>query len=167
MPGPIRFIHKNGKIIPIRDAANAVAAARTVNSVGQAIARPKKSPAVKVNRGLDLAGLGLSVASGALAAATFSTPKGFVGGHAAAHAIDIAGVTANAASVAGRGHLKDRAKQAAKQEGRNFAVGNAVYIGGVIGFKKNREAAVKYTAKAANYAKDILIFAKKGLKGAL
>lgn len=175
MADAVRFIRKNGRVIPISAAAGAGARVARGAAVGAGAALAAKShfqkqegkpgPKIKINRALDLTGLGLSVASGALAAATFSGgAKGFLAGHAAAHGIDIVGVGANVASVAGKGHGKERAAQAAKQEARNFAVGNAVYLGGILASAKNREAAVQYTAKGVQMAKKILDFSKKALR---
>ncbi len=92
-----------------------------------------------------------------VAAATFTGGwKSMVGGAVASHAIDAAGIAANVASVAGKGHLKERAEQAAKQEARNFAIGNAVWGAGLIGVKKNRTELV-------GYAKKILEFGRKAV----
>lgn len=167
MSQALRFIRKNGRIIPIRapgggasssahHVAKHLAHGAALGAAGVAVAaikKPSKNQTIKVNRGLDLAGLGLSVASGALAAATFSTPKGLAFGHAAAKAIDVAGVSANVASVAGRGNIKQRAKQAAKQEVRNFAIGNTVFALGVLGVKKNRKALAGYAAKILQFGR--------------
>lgn len=157
----VRFIRKNGKIIPIGAARVASVGARAAGAGAAALAAhsasKEKAKHITVNHKLDLTGLGLSVASGAVAAATFSTPAGFVGGHLAAHAIDAAGIGANIGSVAGRGHAKERAQQGAKQEFRNLLVGNAIYGAGVLGVKKNRDALIGATQK-------ILALARKGLR---
>lgn len=110
---------------------------------------------VKVRRGWDAAGLGLSVASGGLAAAYFSGhgAKGFVGSQVASHAIDALGVSANIASVAGRGNAKGRARQGARQEARNFILGNAVYAAGVVGLKRNRSALAGQVKRVAQWGK--------------
>lgn len=126
-------------------------------AVAGAGALVRKPTGIKVNHALDLTGLGLSVASGALAAATFSGGvKGLVGGHLAAHGIDAAGIAANVASVSGHGKIKARAKQAAKQETRNFLVGNAVYAAGVLGSSNNRAALAGYTSKIVGLARKAL-----------
>lgn len=166
MPGDVvRFIRKNGKVIPIRAASGhvrrVVKVARTAQAVHGAYHfqknRTLKPQGVKVNRALDIGGLGLSVASGALAAATFSAgAKGFLGGSLASHLLDVAGVSANVASVAGKGKIKKRAEQASKQEARNFAVGNAVYLAGILGFKRNRQAAIGYATKVMDFARKVL-----------
>jgi len=168
----VRFIRKNGKIIPIRAAAQGARAAGAVAVTAAAAHGTRasghspnaKHPAFKTNGALDAAGLGISLASGAIAAATFSTPKGFVAGHAAAHALDALGVTANLASVAGKGHAKERAKQGAKQEIRNLVLGNLVYGAGVIALPKNRAAAKAYASKAASVVGSLVALGKKALR---
>lgn len=169
----VSFIRKNGKVIPIRAAraaghvARAGAAAAVHGSVqtksGEPARHPDK-PKFKVNTRLDALGLGISIASGAIAAATFSTPKGFVAGHVAAHALDAAGVTANLASVTGKGNARERAKQGAKQELRNLVLGNLVYGAGVIAFKRNRAAAAGYAKKGIAAAGTIMELARRALR---
>lgn len=170
--GNVRFIRKNGKIIPIAMAASA--GARVTGQAAKAATAAatkhfsaphsnKTHPAFKKNMALDAAGLGLSIASGVVAAATFATPKGFLAGHAAAHAIDALGVSANVASVTGKGHGRERAQAGAKQELRNLAIGNAVYFAGVAGFKQNRSAAKAYGVKAIGVAKKIVELGRKAL----
>lgn len=162
----VSFIRKNGKVIPIRAASgagriakHASSTAHVVGAVGGAYAihkasKQKSDTKIKVNRALDLSGLGLSIASGVVAASTFAGGgKGLLGGHAVAHAIDIAGVSSNAASVAGKGDRKARVEQGLKQEARNFVIGNAVYAAGVLGVKKNREALIGYAKKIIEYGR--------------
>jgi hypothetical protein len=118
----VRFIRRNGKVIPIRAALQAARATRVgvatakvglATSSAHKVFRGSKQSGglrqlfhreIKVNRGFDALGLGLSVASGIIGAATFSSgTKGFLAGAAASHAIDAAGVAANVASVSARG----------------------------------------------------------------
>lgn len=166
----VKFIRRGGKIIPIRAAgkvagralpiARAAGAAGAAYSIKKNIKKFKANPKqdIKVNKGFDALGLGLSVASGAIGAATFSSgAKGFLGGFVAGHALDAAGVASNIASVAGKGKLKERAKQAARQEARNFIVGNAVYGAGLLGIKKNREKIAEYAGKLVAFARKSLI----------
>jgi hypothetical protein len=173
MASGLRFIRKGGRVIPI--AAKALPAARGAKLAGHTVKgtaggvvnRKIKAPVppVKVNRGLDLAGLGLSVASGVLGAATFSSGvKGFVGGAIGGHAIDAAGIAANLGSVAGKGRLKDRATQAAKQEGRNLVIGNAVFAAGVLGSSKNRATLAGMAKGAAAGAAKVLAVSRKVLR---
>ncbi len=171
MAGATGFFRKNGKIVPIRAAAgagvaaagaavahNKLKSARAINAAVQLRKHPNADKKIHVNRSLDMTGLGLSVASGVVAASTFALgAAGLATGFVASHVIDAGGVAANAASVAGHGHKKERAKVFAKQEGRNFAIGNAVYLGGVLGTKTGRESLVKYSAK-------ILEFGRKALR---
>lgn len=193
----IRFIHKDGRIIPIRSAAASAgqAAGRGIRKVGGKLASLHKQtrfahgavvgagaaiaaqhgsiksnhPEVKVNQKLNLLGLGLSIGTGVLGAATLSHgAKSFIVGSAASHAIDALGVGLNVASVAGNGHKAERAKQAAKQEARNFAVGNAVYLAGAVATKGNRAALVAGAKGTLKYAGKTLAFARKVLRvGAL
>ena len=171
----MHFIRKDGRIIPIRDQGAGVAAKvghiyqrklghakAAVMSVRRGVAQNTGigHPAIRVNRGLDALGLGISLASGAVAGLGFGTGvKGLAASQTLAHAMDFGGIAANAASVAGRGQAKDRAVQGAKQEARNFVLGNGLLLGLMIGLKRNRAAAVQYAkkswdvgAKAVNWA---------------
>lgn len=183
----VGFFRKNGRVIPIRSSSGAghaakasskiikgathVGRAASIGASAHAIHSGLKShksnerqAAIKVNRGLDALGLGLSVGTGVLGAATFGMgAKGFIAGSAATHAVDALGVGINAASVAGKGKTKERVKQAARQEARNLVVGNAVYAAGILAVKKNRQAAVTYAKTGAAYAKRILDFSRKAL----
>lgn len=169
----LRFIRKNGKIIPITAAKGARAAAVTTR-VGRAataigagaslahgarLAKTSKGHSdVKVNKKYDAAGFALSVASGVVAAATFGLGiKGFAAGAVASHGLDALGISANIASVAGRGNAVGRTKQGAKQEARNLIVGNAVFAGGVLASKSGRARLVSWTQKAVSLAKKGLI----------
>lgn len=127
------------------------------------------NPEVKVNQKLNLLGLGLSIGTGLLGAATLSGgAKRFLAGAAVTHAIDAAGVGLNVASVAGKGHKLERAKLAAKQEARNFAIGNAVFVAGAVATKSNRAALVAGAKTSIKYAGKTLAFARKVLRvGAL
>lgn len=176
MGDAIGFIRKNGRIIPLHaasgvgrhgklvgHAAHAYNISRRASSVKKHVNTYKKDDGkdnkVKINRALDMTGLGLSVASGVVAAATFSGGwKTLAAGALASHAIDAAGIAVNVASVA-KGNAENKsgaAKQAAKQEARNFAIGNAIYGAGLVGIKKNRQELV-------GYAKSILKFARKAV----
>lgn len=168
------FFRKGGKVIPIRAASSAARAAshgskaaHVVKAVARAGIVAKgvhsirksglKSKEIKVNRALDMTGLGLSVAAGIVAASTFSGGwKSIAAGAVASHAVDAAGIAANVGSVAGKGKLKARAEQGAKQEARNFIVGNAVWGAGLLASSQNRKALVGYT-------KTILKFARKAV----
>lgn len=184
MADTVGFFRKNGKIIPIHKVAGGAAksaistGARAGYRAGHIAGRAtqyglgayaihqavKKKPQIKVNSGLDALGVGLSALSGAIGAATFAGgTKSFVAGAAAGHAIDIAGVAANAASVAGQGDKKGRAKQFARQEGRNFLIGNGVFAAGLIGMKRNREALAEGSKKAVAVTQKIIAFTRKAL----
>lgn len=193
MSDTVGFFRKNGRIIPMHKggdgvykargagklakvghiaklgaikgvkAASLVASAQTVHEkVQQHRANPKQD--VPVNKKLDAFGLGTAVLSGAIGAATFSSgAKTFLTGAVGSHAVDLVGISANLASVAGKGKTQARAKQAARQEARNFLVGNGVYLAGIAATKSNREAAAKYAEKAVLHSKKILDFARKAL----
>lgn len=112
---------------------------------------------IKVNRKLDIAGLGLSIASGLVGAATFSGgSKKFIAGLAGSHILDAAGIGANIAAVAGKGRLKERSKLAAQNEFRNFAIGNAVFGVGLLASSKNRQAIKSFAGIAAAMGKKAL-----------
>jgi hypothetical protein len=178
---PVRFIRKGGRVIPIREpdaviskagrtlltrgskplkilrgAAVVGTAADITRGIKKFKANPKQK--IKVHQGLDALGLGLSVASGALGAATFSHgAKGLISGMIAGHAIDAGGIAANIASVSGKGKLKERATQAARQEARNLVIGNAVYAVGILAVKKNREKLAEYAVKLVQFARKALV----------
>lgn len=181
MSDVLRFIRKNGRIIPIRAAGQAHRAGKTALGVGKAgvlggsayaanRARTRKKTLaervapIKVNKKFDAIGLGLSVASGALGAATFHHGfKGLIAGQIAGHAMDAVGIAANVRSVAGRGRTKARIEQGTKQEARNFLVGNAVFYAGILAQKKTRVDAVKVVAKVGRAAGWIKKFIKLNL----
>lgn len=190
--GAIKFIHKDGKVIPIRapgDQGHSSVthqptnkpklealkqAAKTqvakfneykaeakykinqgLKSLGSPIQVPNEP--IKPNKRLDYAGLGLSIASGVIGAATASGGmKRFAAGTVASHALDAAGITLNVASVAGKGRSKDRLKQGAKQETRNFLIGNGIYVAGLVGFKQNRMAMRSASSVAFNALRRIV-----------
>lgn len=169
MSGPIRFIHKNGHVIPIGAAVAGAArkygalhevtkasAASVAGSVAEKHIKSQKGT-FKVNKSLDVLGLGTAIASGVVGAATASMgAKTAIAGYAASHVIDAAGIGINAASVAGKGHAKARTKQFAKQEARNLAIGNAIYLGGLLGIRKNRQAVAAGATKALGIARKFL-----------
>lgn len=172
----IRFIKKDGRVIPITAAAGG--AGRVAQAAGKAIKTARVANAgamvarhgltgeqhnkIVVNKKLDALGLGLSVASGVVAAATFSGgAKGLLAGSVLSHALDAGGVAANVGSVAGKGNGKERAKTAAKNEARNFAIGNLIFAAGIVGVKANRQAAVKYAEAGAKHLGNVLALAKK------
>ena len=169
----VRFIKKNGRTIPIRAAGAASAhashahkilksakGAAAIGGAGIAVhqaatgARPGK---IKVSETLKTLGIIGSVASGALGAATFTgSGKKIAAGIVGSHVLDAVGTAANIASVAGNKNKKEAAKVAAKQEARNFVIGNAVFAAGVFGLKKNRAAGVQYAKSVVNVARKIL-----------
>lgn len=195
MGDAIGFIRKNGRIIPLRGASGAahkvakgaLQAHHAIKNIAkipkhtQTLKQDTKSKGIKVNRALDMTALGLSIASGVVAAATFSGGwKSLAAGAIASHVIDAAGIAANVASVTDKKQLSSvygkvksgnysaikelgtaKNKQAAivagKNEARNFVIGNAIYAAGLVGIKRNR-------TELAGYAKSILNFGRKALK---
>jgi len=177
----VGFFRKDGRVIPIRSSgagraaghalkiakgASAIAHGTTAVVGAHALATHLRnvkasSSKVHVNRGLDALGLGLSIGTGALAAATFSGGiKTFAAGALATHAIDAAGITANAAAVAGHGHTKERVRLGARNEARNFVIGNAVYAAGILGIKKNRDVLVNVGKTAFKFGKKLVMAAE-------
>jgi hypothetical protein len=165
----VKFIRKNGKIIPIRGASGAGHAGKFVKAakaaravagaatVGVAAKHLGSKTGVSVNKQFDLAGLGLSFASGAVAAATFGMgAKAFVAGQVGSHVLDAASIAANIKGVSGKGNLAARAKEGAKREARNQIIGWGTYGAGVLAFKGNRQAAAKYAGTALNFARKVL-----------
>jgi hypothetical protein len=171
----VKFIRRNGKVIPIGaavrtgarvvkktalKAAKGGSLALSGAQIASAARTIKKNPKqdIKINQGYNALGLGLAAGAGALSAATFGLgAKGFFGGMAGSLALDVGGAAANIASVRGRGRTGERIKQAARQEARNFLVGNAVYGVGLLAFKKNRERLAMGAAKVIEFAKKALV----------
>lgn len=180
--GIVGFFRKDGRVIPIRASSGgrqgrastkvpgrhglplargaqvAATAASTTYQVHRSI-QAHKAPAqkIQVRRGLDALGIGLSVASGVLGAVTFSGgTKSFIGGAVGGHVLDAAGIAANAASVTGKGKTKSRIRQGARQESRNFLIGNAVYAAGILGSKTNRATLVASAKKLIEFGKKAL-----------
>lgn len=169
---PVRFIRRGGRVIPIRKpdaiysktgqkiamgeslglkAARGVSAAFAGVAIAEGVKRRRafKKQDVKVNPYWDAASLGLSVASGVLGAATFTSgTKGFISGLAGGFALDAASTAANLASVAGPGKHRSRLKQAARNEARNIIVGNSVYAAGILANPTARATALEYASKA-------------------
>lgn len=157
MSAKIVFRRIRGRIVPIKATGETVAkgigvgiaafgaraAARKYDSIGN-------QKGIKVRPILDTLGLGTAVASGAVAAATFSGPLRKVGlGIAASLGLDAISSASAALSVMGKGKVEERIKQGAKQEARNFLLGNLVFAGGLIGTPANRARAAALAKAAA------------------
>lgn len=168
----VRFIRKDGRVIPIHDGGNVgksphplVKQARSKSGIisnhspkglKKVAAKTQAPKQVKVRAGYDALGVGLSVASGVIGAATFTGgAKRFASGFIASHVVDAAGLAANAASVAGSDNKTERAKKFAKQEVRNTVLGNAVYVAGLLALKQNRAAFRSGATTAVTLAKNI------------
>jgi hypothetical protein len=108
---------------------------------------------IKPNEFLRTAGFASSIASGAIGAATV-----FGGGWkkaaistAITTGIDVGSVALNAAAYSGKGQLKQRIKEGAKQEAINMAAGNAVFIGGLLANKQSRQAMIKTASNTLGF----------------
>ena len=139
------FRRIRGRIVPIKSSQNANAfrvgmVAGKVTKVAEASAPFLiKKQQVKPHFGLQAVGFGASVASGLLSGATFfSGGKKFWASQAASIGLDIGSTAANVASFAGKGHLKERAKGAARQEGINLIAGYAAMGGALLANPKAR-----------------------------
>lgn len=153
----VKFIRRGGKVIPInaaRTAQNSVGVVKLTGAVATTAIKNPKSYKVKPNKALRAAGFGLSVASGALGAATFSgSGKVFATGLVAGIGLDVASSAVNIAAHAGKGHSKERAIAITKQEGINQAAGWGIYGAGVLASSKNRASAVGGIKSVASGAK--------------
>lgn len=180
----MKFIRKNGKIIPIRDGAKGAtrtvargavkgAAKRAIIKgasrgfrLGQAAgiataavaAKKIKRQPIKVDPVMNAVGIGAAVASGVAGAAGFSHgAKGFFGSLGVSLGLDAVSTGANIASVRkGPGTTKQKALQVAKQEARNIVIGNAVYGAGLLAVQKNREKVVEYASKFVQFGRKYL-----------
>jgi len=159
MAGGVTFIRKNGRVIPIHGAGDGAPAA------GKKPKIPKPGPA-KTDRKFDVAGIGLSIASGAVGAigANYGL-KGLVAGEVASQALNVASIATNIASVKnGPGTNRQKAALAGKQEARNQAIGWGTYAVGLAASKPGRAALSKGAQKGAAYTGKALALARKALR---
>ncbi len=189
MADVVRWIHKDGKAIPIRAAGGAavnsgkqkaVAMAKNIAAKGSASAlKPKKQsqfhtiaaqvtrkqPAIKPNKFLKYGSMAWSVAGG--------IGTGLALGHgfkasALAESLDLAtepvtiGMAAGA--YAGKGNTRGRAKLMAKQEGVNQALGWGAYAATALGSKVGRATLLEGAEKVGSMAAKILTVGRKALR---
>ncbi len=140
----VTFIRKNGKIIPIRGGSSNRSA-------------PKKKEAAKKvehHKGLKFAATALSIASGVLSGATlFGGGKKLLIGQAVSTGFDIASATTNVASVAGKGHKKERVKMVARQELVNQVIGYGAMAATVVALPSQRRGLISFSGGAYNTLK--------------
>lgn len=160
--GDVTFRRVNGRIIPINikgplaaaHAANAASlGTRTVKS-GIGLGASAISSKSKPNPYLKFTASGASIASGVISGATFfSRGKKFWAGQATALALDFISPTLAAASHAGKGNLKERAKGAAKDAGVNEVLGYAALGGTLMLTKSSRMKTLVYARKGYRFVK--------------
>jgi len=174
MSDALRFIKKNGRVIPIgaAHAAVAVGAARRVASTGSAITtstalrkHPQAKMDVKPNAGMKFASTALAIAGGIGAGLSLGHGgKLIAGAHVANEAADIASTALVAGAYAGKGNAKARLKQGADLEIKNQALGWAAYGATALRSSESR-AAIKGIAKGtAAYAGKVIALARKALR---
>lgn len=176
----ISFIHKDGRIIPIRGASSAIRASRAAVGAAGVVAHVKerrqpkskfkavadqvtrRNQPIKPNKAMKYGSMALSAVEGA--ATGLALGHGFKVG-AAAH---IAGLGLEAGTVglaagayAGRGKFKQRSVAIAKQEATNQAIGWGVYGASILGRKAGREALVANAKTVASYAGKVLKIGRK------
>jgi hypothetical protein len=155
------FRRINGRVVPIAAARSAELTRHIPATAGGAavLAGTSKSKGIKVNSTLKHIGTAAAVASGALGAATlFSSGKAaFWGGLVGGLALDAVSTGSSAAAVArgNRKNVKGAAKEFARMEAKNIVVGNAIFYGGILAVKKNREKIVGYGIKALNFVRKV------------
>lgn len=163
---PVKFIRKNGRIIPIRAAALGARATRSASHVAAAAGtaaalhravKNRHEPAVEGNKAMKFGSEALSVAGGALSGATLGHGmKGFALGHAASFAIDTGATALGAGAFIGKGHTQERARGAARQELKNQAIGWTSFGAAALAVPASRK-------RIAEYATKILAFGRKAL----
>ncbi len=155
MAQKVRFIRKNGRIIPIMQKTQTVKQGALVGASIAAIPALKQVKAKEVTPhfGLAAASVGASVASGIVSGLTFFRPglKSFLGGTGASIGLDAVSTAANVASYAGKGNFKGRAKGIAKLEATNILVGNAVFAGTLLAHGPSRRKIFEGAAKLAKF----------------
>lgn len=166
MSDVIAFRRIHGRIIPVKaggnplNKASAGKAARlaghaaVIGGAGYLASKSNKKGTLQPNRGLQAVGFATNVASGILSGATmFSGGKKFWASQAGSFGLDAVSSTANVASFAGKGKLKQRAKLAAKQEVINNAAGYAAFGATLLSSAKGRAKLLEYGQKAVSLAK--------------
>lgn len=157
MAGGVTFIRKNGRVIPIHaEGTGAPPSAK----------KPKQPQAAKSDKKFDVAGIGLSIASGAVGAigANYGL-KGLIAGEVASQTLNVASIAANIASVKnGPGTNRQKTALITKQEVRNQAIGWGTYAVGLAASKPGRAALSKGASKGAAYAGKALELARKALR---
>lgn len=165
----VRFIRKGGKVIPIRAAraarlgrvaqiplrgAQTVAAAKGIKKLNHDIT---KKPNIKPNQFLNAAGTAVAVGSGVVSGALFGGgARGFLAGTAASLGLDFGSTALTIAAHAGKGHMKTRAKMAAKEEFKNVIIGNAAYGATILAVPRSRAKLMEYVGKISAFGRKAL-----------
>lgn len=166
MEAAVRFIRKNGRIIPIRAAAaggrvgrsasHVAAAAATVSATHRALKNPHQHE-VAGNKAMKVGSEVLSAAGGAIAGATFGHGvKGFTAGHVASFGIDTGATALGIGAFTGKGKTKQRARGAAKQELKNQAIGWGSFAAAAAVTPSSRKRIAEYAGKIAAFGKKAL-----------
>ncbi len=174
----VRFIRKNGKVIPIR-ATSGAAKVATAGAVIAATRKPSSPPptklhaiankltknnSIKPNFMLKYGSEALAVGEGAASALIPVHGAKSVAAATALHFGGEAAITgAGAAAYAGRGHRALRARGIAKQEVTNQALGWGTYAAVSLGSKAGRDNLANTGKAAFAVSKKILSFARRTL----
>lgn len=147
MADGVRFIRKGGRVIPIHEGSGQGRKPRQANP---------EAP-IKGNK-LALAAAGvLSVAGGIAAGASFAGgAKTALLVHGATFATDAASTSLGLAAFAGKGHMKARAKAAAKTEIKNQIIGWGTYAAAALASKAGRKAGASLVSKLGFIARKAL-----------
>lgn len=156
----IVFRRIGGKLVPIhgndspglRGGRAVVGAYRAAKGVKSAIKSKGKS-AVAPHRGLQALGFAGAVADGILSGATFfgTGAKAFIAGQSASVGLSVGSSAANVASFAGKGHARERAKGAIRQEAINTVAGNLAFGATLLVLPSSRRKIFEYVGKAAKF----------------
>ncbi len=151
----IRFIRRNGRVIPILRRAEVAKQTAFVGASVAGLSALKKVKAKEITPhfGLAAASVGASVASGLVSGLTFFRPglKSFLGGTGASLGLDVAATGLGVGAYAGKGQFKARAKGAAKLEAANVIIGNAVFAGTLLAHGPSRRKIFEGAAKLAKF----------------
>lgn len=152
---PITFIHKDGRIIPIRAPSGGG------GRPAPGASKPGKKTGI-VNKGRAIASTAISIAEGAATGLSlrFGIKKA-ASVHALGLGVDVASTAVAASAYAGKGHGKQRAVGFAKLEALNHALGWGTYGAVALSHKGTRDAAVSALRHSS-----IVRMARKVLVGA-
>jgi hypothetical protein len=158
MNSAIRFIRKDGRIIPIAAAAAGSSAVKGgAAAITHHVLKKQGVTAVKGNPYLKAASEFLVTAGGfASGAALKFGGKGLLAGAVADEVVGLTASGLGAAAFAGKGQRKERAAGIAKQELKLQALGWGAFGAGAMSSKGSRAVAAKGVGKALSFARKVV-----------